>query len=183
MLNLCEESQDAGAKTLHMLDQQGEQLDRIDEGMDQINADMKEAEKNLTGMEKCCGLCILPCKRTTEFKEDASTWKGNGDANGKGVVNTQPSRAVRDDRNGGPSNSEPRGGYITKITNDAREDEMEDNLGQVSNIIGNLKNMAIDMGSEISSQNQTIDRINAKAESNELRINTANDRAVKILKS
>lgn len=31
--------------------------------MDQINADMKEAEKNLTGMEKCCGLCVLPCNK------------------------------------------------------------------------------------------------------------------------
>lgn len=40
-----------------------EQLDRIEEGMDQINADMKEAEKNLTGMEKCCGLCVLPCNK------------------------------------------------------------------------------------------------------------------------
>ena len=40
-----------------------EQLDRIEEGMDQINADMREAEKNLTGMEKCCGLCVLPCNK------------------------------------------------------------------------------------------------------------------------
>jgi hypothetical protein len=40
-----------------------EQLDRIEEGMDQINADMKEAEKNLTGMEKCCGICVLPCNK------------------------------------------------------------------------------------------------------------------------
>ena len=40
-----------------------EQLDRIDEGMDQINKDMKDAEKNLEGMEKCCGLCVLPWKR------------------------------------------------------------------------------------------------------------------------
>lgn len=24
---------------------------------------MKEAEKNLQGMEKCCGLCVLPCKK------------------------------------------------------------------------------------------------------------------------
>lgn len=31
--------------------------------MDQINADMKEAEKNLEGMEKCCGLCVLPCNK------------------------------------------------------------------------------------------------------------------------
>ena len=40
-----------------------EQLDRIEEGMDQINADMKEAESNLAGMEKCCGLCVLPCNK------------------------------------------------------------------------------------------------------------------------
>lgn len=40
-----------------------EQLDRIEEGMDQINADMREAEKNLSGMEKCCGICVLPCKK------------------------------------------------------------------------------------------------------------------------
>lgn len=31
--------------------------------MDQINADMREAEKNLSGMEKCCGICVLPCKK------------------------------------------------------------------------------------------------------------------------
>ena len=40
-----------------------EQLDRIEEGMDQINQDMKEAEEALTGMEKCCGLCVLPCQK------------------------------------------------------------------------------------------------------------------------
>ena len=50
-------------KTLVMLDEQGEQLDRIDENLDTINADMKEAEKNLTGLEKCCGLCVCPCRR------------------------------------------------------------------------------------------------------------------------
>lgn len=38
-----------------------EQLDRIEEEMDAIHSDMREAEKNLTGMEKCCGLCVCPC--------------------------------------------------------------------------------------------------------------------------
>ena len=41
-----------------------EQLDRVEEGMDQINQDMKDAEKSLEGMEKCCGLCVLPWKRS-----------------------------------------------------------------------------------------------------------------------
>ncbi|KAK0182803.1 hypothetical protein PV327_000901 [Microctonus hyperodae] len=174
MLALCEESEDIGANTLMMLDHQGEQLDRIEEGMDQINADMKEAEKNLTGMEKCCGLCVLPCQKGASFKEDEGTWKGNDD--GK-VVNNQPQR-VMDDRNGIGA----QGGYIAKITGDARENEMEDNMGQVNTMIGNLRNMAIDMGSELENQNRQVDRINRKGESNETRIQVANERAHQLLK-
>lgn len=49
-----------------------------------------------------------------------------------------------------------------RITNDAREDEMEENLEAVGSIIGNLKNLAVDMGSEIDKQNKQIDRINDK---------------------
>jgi synaptosomal-associated protein 25 len=40
-----------------------EQLDAIDSGMDRINANMRDAEKNLEGLEKCCGLCVLPWNR------------------------------------------------------------------------------------------------------------------------
>lgn len=39
---------------------------------------------------------------------------------------------------------------------------MEENIQQVSSIIGNLKNMALDMGNEIESQNSQIDRISMK---------------------
>jgi len=35
-------------------------------------------------------------------------------------------------------------------------------MTQVSTMIGNLRNMAIDMGSEIENQNRQLDRINAK---------------------
>ncbi|MGH0114478.1 UNVERIFIED_CONTAM: hypothetical protein FKN15_018797 [Acipenser sinensis] len=117
-----------------MLDEQGEQLHRVEEGMDQINEDMKHAEKNLTNLTKCCGL----------------------------------------------------------ITNDAREDEMEENLDQVGSLIGNLKNMALDMGTEIEKQNNQIDRITVKvirfllcpcgAETNKVRIDEANQRANKLIK-
>lgn len=174
MMALCDESKEAGIRTLVALDDQGEQMDRIEEDMDKINADMKEAEKNLEGMEKCCGICVCPCNKSSDFKEDAGTWKASED--GK-IVNNQPAR-VMDDRNG----AGPMGGYIAKITNDAREEEMEDNMQQVSTMIGNLRNMAIDMGSEMESQNRQLDRINLKAESNKTRITAANQRATKLLK-
>ncbi|XP_061172511.1 synaptosomal-associated protein 25-like isoform X5 [Saccostrea cucullata] len=175
MLNMCEESQDVGIKTIVMLDQQGEQLDRIEEGMDQINQDMRDAEKNLEGLEKCCGLCVLPWKRAKNFEKGGDydkTWKASED----GKVNTNGPRVIVGETAG------PQGPIITRITNDAREDEMEENLTQVSGMLGNLRNMAIDMGSEIESQNRQIDRINNKTQSNESRIQGANQRARKILK-
>ncbi|XP_060594263.1 synaptosomal-associated protein 25-like [Ruditapes philippinarum] len=177
MMSLCEESQDVGIKTLVMLDEQGEQLDRIEEGMDQINTDMKDAEKNLEGMEKCCGLCVLPWKRSKNFEKSSDynkTWKSSED----GTVNTNGPRVIVDQGNGVGSS----GGFITKITNDAREDEMEQNLGEVSGMLGNLRNMAVDMGNEIGSQNRQLDRINQKGESLTDRVDTANKRAVKILR-
>lgn len=45
------------------MDEQGEKLNRVEENLDTINADMREAEKNLTGLEKFCGLCVCSCRR------------------------------------------------------------------------------------------------------------------------
>ena len=39
---------------------------------------------------------------------------------------------------------------------------MEDNLTQVGSILGNLKNMALDIGNEIEAQNRQIERITEK---------------------
>jgi len=175
MLVLCEESKEAGIRTLVALDEQGEQLDKIEEDMDKINQDMREAEKNIRGMEKWCGICMCPWKKTKKKEEDGTPWKSNGDGV---VLGTQPGR-IQDDRNGVSPHA---GGYIARITKDAREDEMEENLGQVSSMIGNLRNMAIDMGSEITQQNAQLDRINQKAEANDTRIQEANTRAQRLLK-
>lgn len=54
---------------------------------------------------------------------------------------------------------------VCRITNDAREDEMEENLGAVGSIIGNLRSMAVDMGNEIDKQNRHIDNITEKVRS------------------
>ncbi|XP_038261399.1 synaptosomal-associated protein 23 [Dermochelys coriacea] len=181
ILGLAIESQDAGIKTVTMLDEQGEQLTRIEEGMDQINKDMREAEKTLTELNKCCGLCVCPCNRTKNFesgKSYKSTWGDGVENSTDHVVSSQPARVTNNQpqTTGGAS-----GGYITRITNDAREEEMDENLTQVENILGNLKSLALDMGNEIDSQNKQIDRINEKADTNKDRIEQANARAKKLI--
>ncbi|XP_034714896.1 synaptosomal-associated protein 23-like isoform X1 [Etheostoma cragini] len=188
MLQMAEESKQTGANTMVMLEQQGEQLKSVDKGLDQINQDMRQAEKNLTDLSKCCGLCVCPCNRVSSIEHDSQykrTWgirgaDGEVDSNGSNVVSKQPSGV----HNGqaGQVNSAPSGPYIKRITNDAREDEMEDNLEAVGSIVGNLKNMAMEMGNEIDQQNKHIDSITGKAEMNRLRIDEANQRANKLLK-
>ena len=48
-------------------------------------------------------------------------------------------------------------------------------------MVGNLRNMAIDMSTEVSNQNRQLDRIGDKAQSNEVRVESANKRANKLL--
>ncbi|KAM9707497.1 synaptosome associated protein 23.1 isoform 1-T1 [Menidia menidia] len=191
MLQLAEESKQTGTNTLVMLDEQGEQLKRVEEGMDQINQDMRQAEKNLTDLSKCCGMCVCPCDRVSSIENDSRykrTWgiggaESEGDANSTGVVSRQPS-GVRNGQTAQVNTQAPSGTgpYIKRVTNDAREDEMEDNLQAVGSIIGNLKTMALDMGNEIDTQNKQIDRITDKADMNKFRIDEANQRANKLIK-
>lgn len=49
---------------------------------------------------------------------------------------------------------------IFRILNDDGEDEMEENMCYLNTGICNLKNMACDIGSELDSHNETIERIN-----------------------
>ncbi|XP_023568339.1 synaptosomal-associated protein 23 [Octodon degus] len=162
MLDLAVQSQDAGIQTITMLGEQGEQLNRIEEGMDQINKDMRETEKTLTELNKCCGLCVCPCNSNVVSKQPAR------------VTNGQPQQ---------PATGAASGKYIKRITNDAREEEMEENLTQVGNILGNLKNMALDMGNEIEAQNRQIESITKKVDTSKDRIDVANTKAKKLIDS
>ncbi|XP_028817655.1 synaptosomal-associated protein 25 isoform X2 [Denticeps clupeoides] len=172
---LLEESKDAGIIALVMLDEQGEQLERIEEGLDQINQDMREAEKNLTDLGKCCGLCA--CEKLKNF-EASSVYKKVWGNKRDGVVSNQPSSRVVDEN----ERMFMSGGYITRVTKDAREDEMEENLAHVESIVGNLRSMAKDIGNEIDMQNGQIESIREKAIVNQSRISDANQRAHKLIK-
>lgn len=171
MLAMVEESKDAGIRTLVMLDEQGEQLERVEDGMNKVNQDLKEAERNLNDVGQCC-IQICPC--IEKIKGGAGgAWGSNTD----GVVNSQPGARVMDER----EQMAISGGFIRRVTNDARENEMDENLEQVGGIIGNLRHMALDMGQEIDTQNRQLDRIMDKADSNKTRIDEANQRAQKML--
>ncbi|NWT17535.1 SNP23 protein, partial [Vireo altiloquus] len=155
ILGLAIESQDVGIKTITMLDEQGE---------------CNQCKKRIIIQElllklkaynyKTIGSDLLffwsRAKNFEASKAYRATWGDGTENSADHVISMQPRSINRQQpqTSGGPS-----GGYITRITNDAREDEMDENLAQVGNILGNLKSMALDMGNEIDAQNKQIDRI------------------------
>ena len=179
MLQMAEETQDVGIKTLVTLDEQGEKLNRIEENLDTINADMRQAEKNLSGLEKFCGLCTCCWKKQKNFEKSDAYRRGfdnDSSSGGRGGGGGGKQR-------GGDPGPQSEGGYITRVTNDDREEEMDENLGQVAGIVGNLKSMALDMGEELDSQNKQIGRLHDKAAANADRVTAANKRAEDILRN
>merc|ERR1712066_73438 len=146
MMNMCAEAKDAGIKSLVALDDQGEQLDKVEAGLDSINNDMGLAEKALKSMDLAFGIFPKFWKKSEGFKEDKEVW---GEVKGGSGGGAKPAASV----------------------------EVGDGA-----MVGNLRNMANDMGSEISRQNDQLDRVNKKAESDQARVKMANEKASNLLK-
>ena len=52
-------------------------MERVESNMDKINAEMKEANKHITGMEKWCGLCVCPWNRRPKIRDVDASWAPN----------------------------------------------------------------------------------------------------------
>ena len=64
---------------------------------------------------------------------------------------------------------------------DDREKEMEENMNEVSAIINNLRNVANDMGNTINAQNQMLERIDKKQNSDIQRVGMAVQKAGELM--
>ncbi|XP_023327624.1 synaptosomal-associated protein 25 [Eurytemora carolleeae] len=168
MREMCAEAKDSGMKTLIALDDQEELIDKFESAADGINQDMALAEKALKAMDMACfGLIPRFWVKDKGFKEDDAVW---GDQKVVGAGPPPPATELRD------------GAFVATILCDAREEEMEENMEQVSAMIGNIRNMSNDMNTALVRQNQTLDRINAKAGSDITRVKMANERAAALMK-
>jgi len=168
MREMCAEAKDAGMKTLIALDDQEELIDKFEEAADGINHDMALAEKALKAMDMACwGLIPKFWVKDKGFKEDDAVW---GEQKMVGAEAGPPATELRE------------GAFVATILCDAREEEMEENMEQVSAMIGNIRNMSNDMNGALHRQNQTLDRVNAKTGSDITRVKMANERAAALMK-
>jgi len=179
--NMAIETTDVAIRTAEELDHQGNKLENIEKQLDNINEDMKQADKTLNQMDKFLGLFRMP-----KFGKKKSKVKPSDDPFSKQEVYEDKMDRVAAGRaaNGVASASAsqmPSGRIIQRIANDDREDEMDENLQAVDSILGNLKNMALDMGNEIDVQNKRIDRLTTKTEIVDMKVHEADKRIRKQL--
>jgi synaptosomal-associated protein 25 len=140
----------------------------LQEAADGINHDMALAEKALKAMDMACwGLIPRFWVKDKGFKEDDAVW---GEHKVVGAEQGPPATELRD------------GAFVATILCDAREEEMEENMEQVSAMIGNIRNMSNDMNGALVRQNQTLDRVNLKTGSDITRVKMANERAAALMK-
>lgn len=185
MVQQAEETRQVGAKTLDMLDKQGDQLRRIEQNADHMDQEVKIAEKSILNMEKCCGCIGCICCRAKNIEKSAAhkqafKKKYGEDGEEGDVVDEQPMSARGAGNQGGRGAG---GGNIQRITNDAREDEMDQNLGIVNSIVGDLKQQALAMNQEITEQNEIIDSNKDKLDLVDDRVQKANVRTAQLLKN
>ncbi|VUZ49814.1 unnamed protein product [Hymenolepis diminuta] len=178
MVTMAEESHQMGAATMETLHHQGEQLNRMNDQMNVIHEDIKHTEKNLDNLEKCCGIFKLPWKRVSRPGNDKNFKQKDYSA-----VTVQPATGTyaKNSKRGEVPQSQPSGPFITRILDDDRETEMEQNLGHVSNIVGELKTMATDMNAEIQTHNAKLDDIANKTLDNQVRLQAAQTQATRIV--
>ena len=123
---VAEETHGMGVETLVTLNEQGEKLDNAERKLDEINVDLKQTDRNLHELEKCCGCCVCPHRRTRNMKSTKPYKKVYGKkAREMEAITGQPESSD----GGGVSGNRPSGPFVKRITNDDREEEMEENLG------------------------------------------------------
>jgi hypothetical protein len=120
---IAEETNQIGVDTLVNLNEQGEQLDNVERRLDEINVDLKQTDRNLTELEKCCGCftCVCCAPRSVKKSRQYRKVYGKKAQYDDGVVTNQPGGSHG-------TSSQAQGPYVKRVTDDDREDEMEENL-------------------------------------------------------
>ncbi|XP_015583903.2 putative SNAP25 homologous protein SNAP30 [Ricinus communis] len=178
-LRIAEDIKQDATKTLDTLHAQGEQITRTHNMAVDMEKDLSKGEKllnNLGGIfskpwkpkknRQITGPVVAadnPSKKSDNHKEQREKL-GLGGKRGHSAPTTPP--------------SEPTSALQKVELEKAKQD---DALSDLSNILGDLKGMAVDMGSEIERQNKALDHLSDDVDELNSRVKGANQRARHLL--
>lgn len=179
-IKVAEEIREGAAKTLTDLHRQGEQIRQTHNVALNIDHDLSIGEKLLGSLG---GIFSKPWRpvRTRPMKGPA-TIQGNSIQR---VRNDQEQRQdlglVKSSQRKEHTQIHPSGAGNTKACVEIEKVKQDDCLSDLSNILDQLKDMAIDMGQEMGRQNKAVDHLSEDVSELGFRIKEANARSRRLL--
>ncbi|KAE9605562.1 hypothetical protein Lal_00024540 [Lupinus albus] len=179
-LRIAENIREDATKTLDMLHQQGEQITRTHNMIVETEKDLSKGEKLLNNLG---GMFSMPWKpkKTREIQgpvitADKASKKNIGSKEDREKLGLAPLPKGRSAPTTPPNES---ANAYQKIN--VQKTKQDDALTDLSDILGDLKGMAVNMGSELDRQNKALDHLDADVDEMNSRVKGANQRARKLV--
>ncbi|EOA19523.1 hypothetical protein CARUB_v10002435mg [Capsella rubella] len=182
-LKVAEEIRSDSSRTLVMLNEQGEQIMRTHQKTVDIDHDLSRGEKLLGSLGGIFSRTWKP-KKTRSVTGPVIT---KGDSPKRRRVNNHSETREKLGLNHLPKPQSRTRDTLPESADAYQKIEMErakqdEGLSDLSDLLGELKNMALDMGTEIQRQNHGLDHLHDDVEELNYRVNQSNQRARRLLR-
>ncbi|CAN6550451.1 hypothetical protein ACFX13_011493 [Malus domestica] len=175
-LRIAENIRGDATRTLDMLHQQGEQITRTHMAAVDIDKDLSRGEKILNNLG---GMFSMPWK-PKKTKDISGPDLSLASAPKKADPQQREKLGLGPKGRSAPATPPPEGsGAMQKV--EYEKAKQDDGLSDLSNILGDLKGMAMDMGNELDRQNKAIDNLSDDIDEVNSRVKGANQRTRRLL--
>nr|CAG4641404.1 EOG090X0MTI [Eulimnadia texana] len=189
-LGLLHESEQVGVSTAEELLRQREQLERTDGRLDDINNTLRVSEKHIQNIKS-----VFSSIKNYFSKGNEPTKLSSGPSNSPSMPSSGSSSQLSKviDETKPESSAKPSGTHPglrirgfddeePQKTTTAVDEELDENLGLMSDSLARLKGLAQGLNTELDSQNALIDRVQTKADKVDWKVNRQNKDMQRLLK-
>ncbi|CAJ0942469.1 unnamed protein product, partial [Mesorhabditis belari] len=184
-----DQSEQVGAKTAQDLLEQREKLERTERNLDDIHRNTQQTQRNLNSLKSVFGGFFknkfsrkpaeppaeseIPQSKSASHLSDTVTQVGSSSGSGssKNVQQMQ----------GGSTLSESSRNTIKNTRWEAMNNQIDENLDDMSQKLSSLRNLGAALGKEVDDQNQMLDRIQVKADRNDAIVRNQDHQMKKLL--
>lgn len=181
-LAMLEKATKVGTETNQKLQEQSEQMKRIQNDSDKINTHAEKAKKILSDMEAFFGGFFRKTKYKTADKEKQDEPAGSSSSGASKPTGTASAGSNMKglSTKGGSTVSDETS---NQLSDQAKKDvkKTDDNLDKMSDLLGGLNGLATSMNQEVKAQSSQVDALNKSVEKNTEEVQGLTDRTQKML--
>lgn len=176
---MIQESENVGVQTAVELDRQREQLEKTKNNLEKIDSNLKDSQKDINSMKS------IFYRMKYAFSSKKKVDPVVAELPSSSIDDMKPvklSPAEQEDRyRNHPTSRMRTNETTTKTVNDEYETQLDDHLDQISDGLSRLKELALNIGQEVETQNEILDDIGTKMNGVDIKIEGQNKEVTKLL--